>query len=512
MSESASANNKRIAKNTLLLYVRMLFLMAIGLYTSRVVLRVLGVEDYGVYNVVGGFVGLFAVLSQSLSSAASRFLTYAMGAGDEERLKRIFSSTVVIHIILALIILIVAEIVGVWFVNNKMVIDPERLSAANWVFQFSVLLFCVNLLTVPYNAAIIAHEEMGIFAYISIFEGVAKLIVCYLILYSPYDKLVFYAVLILGVQLVSRGLFYIYSKCHYLECTFYFVIDKPLLKELFSFAGWNMIGSTSAILRNQGGNVLINLFYGPVVNAARAIANQVLTAVNGFVENFMVAVRPQITKSYAKGEKDYMMSLIFRGSRLSYYMLLIICLPIFLNTDYILCLWLHTVPDFTTLFVRLTLTFTMIESLSYPLVVAQQATGNIRNYQIIVGGLQMMNLPFSYVFLKLGCGPEVILYVAIFFGLCCLGARLLLLRKSIHLSVRTFGKDVLLNIVWVSLISFILPSVMSCFMRVNLFSFVVITIVSLLWTVVAVFFVGCTQAEQQFVMGKIKCFKENLLR
>lgn len=512
MMTSNALNNKRIAKNTLLLYFRMLFLVAISLYTSRVILHALGVEDFGVYNVVGGFVGLFAVLSQSLSSAASRFLNFEMGKGDEEKLSRVFTSIVVIHIVLAVIILILAEVVGVWFVNHKMVIASERIFAANWVFQFSILVFCVNLLTVPHNAAIIAHEEMGVFAYISIFEGIAKLLVCFLVAYSTFDKLICYAGLMLIIQIISRGLFYMYSKRHYKECTFHYISDKTLWKEIFSFASWNMIGSSSAILRNQGGNVLLNLFFGPSVNAARAIANQVLSALNGFVENFLIAVRPQITKSYAKDDHDYMMSLLFRGSRLSYYLLLILCLPILTNTAYLLHIWLKTVPQHTVEFVQLTLLFTMIECISYPLVVAQQATGKIKTYQLVVGGLQMMNLPISYIWLKVGGKPEVILYVAIFFAMCCLLFRLMLLRKSINFSARAFVRDVLLNIFAVSILSVTIPFMMMNLLDDGLSKFLLITLICMLSSFFSIFFVGCSKHERQFVYSKVRQIKKRVIK
>lgn len=510
--QDTSANNKRIAKNTLVLYVRMLFLMAISLYTSRVILEALGVEDFGVYNVVGGFVALFAVLSQSLSSAASRFLTYEMGKGDMLQLKKVFSTTLLIHIVLAILIVILAEVVGVWFVNYKMVISPDRLHAANWVFHFSVLTFCVNLITVPHNAAIIAHERMSAFAYISIFEGVGKLLICYLLFISPYDRLIFYAFLMLMILVISRGMYYLYCRKHFSECRFYFVYDKNLLKQIFGFASWNMIGSSSAVLRNQGGNILINLFGGPVVNAARAIANQVLHAVNGFVDNFMTALKPQITKSYASGDKEYMMTLIFQGSRLSYYMLLIICLPIFMNTDYILHLWLKTVPDHTVLFVQLTLIFTMIESVSSPLITAKQATGEIRNYQLTVGGLQMMNIPVSYLILILGGVPETILYVAILLSVCCLCVRLYMLKCDIKLNVRSFVSEVILNAFIVTISASIIPFIIVIFiLNINFWSFITISIICLLTSCLSILYVGCKQSERQMVYSTVKRVRQKLL-
>lgn len=311
-----SANNKRIAKNTLLLYFRMLFMMAVSLYTSRVVLNALGVEDFGIYNVVGGVVAMFSMLSGSLSAAITRFITYELGKGNQENLKKIFSSSVTIQIGLAILIIVVAEAIGVWFLNMKMNIPDVRITAANWVFQFSILTFAVNLISVPYNASIIAHERMSAFAYISILEAIGKLAIVFLIVISPMDKLIFYAILMCAVALIVRLAYGVYCKRHFEECTYHFIFDRDLLKHMFGFAGWNFIGATSAVLRDQGGNVVINLFCGPAANAARGIAFQVNNAISGFVTNFMTALNPQITKSYAAGDRKYMMTLIFQGARL----------------------------------------------------------------------------------------------------------------------------------------------------------------------------------------------------
>ena len=453
-----SANNKRIAKNTLLLYFRMLFMMAVSLYTSRVVLNALGVEDFGIYNVVGGVVAMFSMLSGSLSAAITRFITYELGKGNQENLKKIFSSSVTIQIGLAILIIVVAEAIGVWFLNMKMNIPDVRITAANWVFQFSILTFAVNLISVPYNASIIAHERMSAFAYISILEAIGKLAIVFLIVISPMDKLIFYAILMCAVALIVRLAYGVYCKRHFEECTYHFIFDRDLLKHMFGFAGWNFIGATSAVLRDQGGNVVINLFCGPAANAARGIAFQVNNAISGFVTNFMTALNPQITKSYAAGDRKYMMTLIFQGARLSFYMLLLLSLPVLINTHYILGLWLKIVPDHAVLFVQLVLVFAMSESISNPLITAMLATGRIRNYQLVVGGLQMINLPVSYILLRIEMFPEVVLVVAIVISQCCLAARLLMLREMIGLSVRKYMKKVYVNVLVVTVIAAVLPS------------------------------------------------------
>ena len=316
-----SANNKRIVKNTLLLYGRMLLMMVLSLFTSRVVLNALGVEDYGIYNVVGGVVAMFSILSSSLSSAISRYITFELGKGNIEKLKKVFCTAINVQLIIIIIITILLETIGLWFLNYKMVIPDDRMIAANWVFQFSVLTFAITLWSVPYNASIIAHEKMEAFAYISIFDALAKLGIAYLILKNPIDRLVYYGFLILLAGLVQRFLYTYYCKKHFEECRYRFVFDKEITKEMFGFAGWNFIGASSAVLRDQGGNVIMNLFFGAGVNAARGIAMSVNSAVVGFVTNFMMALNPQITKNYAQGNYDYMFRLVFQGARLSFYIL-----------------------------------------------------------------------------------------------------------------------------------------------------------------------------------------------
>lgn len=313
-----SANNKRIAKNTLLLYVRMLFLMLVSLYTSRVILNALGVDDYGIYNVVGGFVMMFSMLSSSLSAAISRFLTFELGTGDTEKLKRVFSSSVTIQAGIAIVVILIAETIGLWFLNEKMVIPDNRITAANWCYQFSIITFAINLISVPYNAAIIAHERMSAFAYISIVEGLGKLAIAWCIVVSPIDRLVFFAGLVAALAVIIRFIYGLYCKHHFEECIYHFIYDHNLLKQMCGFAGWNFIGSSSGILRDQGINILLNLFFGPSVNASRGIASKVQQTVQNFVGNFLTALTPQITKKYASGNYQDTFKLVFFGAGFHY--------------------------------------------------------------------------------------------------------------------------------------------------------------------------------------------------
>ena len=410
--DSYGHRGTKIARNTLMLYVRMLVLMLVGLYTSRVVLGALGEDDFGVYNVVGGVVSMFTIISGALNSAVSRFITFEMGKGADAQLNKVYSTAVTIQLILAAVVVLLAEPLGLWFIDNKMTIDPSRIPAARWVLHFSLLAFVINLMSVPQMASITAHEHMSAYAYIGILDGLLRLGVAFLILHSPIDRLIYYAALMAGVVLIVRMAYGLYCRLHFEECRYRPVFDRPLIREMFSFAGWNFIGVTSGVLRDHGGNILVNLFSGPAVNAARGVAVQLNGAVQGFVTNFMTAVNPQITKSYAAGEKEYMFSLVRRSSRMSFFLLFLIALPVIFNADYLLSIWLKEVPEHSSLFVQLFLIFALSESLSNPMITAMLATGNIRNYQLVVGGIQLLNLPVSYVCLRMGAIPEVTVIVA----------------------------------------------------------------------------------------------------
>lgn len=498
-------NTKRIAKNTLMLYVRMLFSMLVSLYTSRVVLQALGVEDYGIYNVVGGVVAMFSLLSGSLSAAVSRFLTFELGRKDLERLKKVFSSALCVHALLALVVFILSETIGLWFLNYKMNIPAERMIAANWVFQFSLFSFLLGLFSVPYNASIISHERMGIFAFVGIGDTILQLCIVLLIAYGGInaDKLILYSGLLVLKGLLFQLFYFYYCRKSFEECRFRLVLDKPLLKDMTGFAGWNFIGASSAILRDQGGNILLNLFYGPALNAARGIANQVNSALGAFVGNFMVALNPQITKSYAAAEYDYTFSLIFKGARFSFYLLLWLALPVLLNTQYILSIWLNVVPKHAVFFVQLVLIFSMCEAISNPLVTVMLATGKIRNYQIIVGGLQMMNFPLSYLFLEMGFLPEVVVMIAIVLSLICLVARLIMLRGMIQLPVSRFLHNVCGKILLVTVFSVSIPLLVRWKLPANLYGLIISSIICLIWTAVILFIFGCSVSERRFLRDRL---------
>ena len=491
----------------------MLFSMLVSLYTSRVVLNTLGVEDYGIYNVVGGFVAMFSLVSNALSSSVSRFLTFELGKGDLVKLKRIFSTSMWIHIALAFVIFLLMESIGLWFLNTKMTFPLDRLSAANYVFQASILSFLINLFIVPYNASIIAHEKMGVFAYIGILDVTLKLCIILFIAYSSaaFDNLIVYAILLMCSSLMMQVIYVLYCRRHFPECRIQMNFDKECWKDMSSFAGWNFIGCTAGLLKDQGINVLLNLFSGPVLNAARGISTTVNNTVVAFAGNFMVALNPQIIKSYANNEVPYAISLVERGSRFAFYILQFFAIPILLETEFVLTLWLKNYPEHTLFFVRFILIVSLVDIISNTLINLQIATGKIRDYQIAVGGMLMMNFPLSYICLNLGYPPESVYIVALFVAMACLFLRLYFLNKMVGLSILHFLKSVCLNILKVVGFSLPIPLLVSCYFDAGWIRFIVVLLLSSLCSIFTIMFVGCSFEERQFIIEKVNQIKTKVL-
>ncbi len=497
MNEVQANKTKRIAKNTLMLYVRMLVLMLVGLYTSRVVLEALGETDFGIYNVVGGVVAMFTIISGALNSAIQRFITFEMGKEGGAQLNKVYSTAVTIQLMLALIVILIAEPAGLWFINNEMTIDPSRIPAARWVLHYSILAFVINLMSVPQMASITAHERMSAYALIGLLDGLLRLGVAFLIMRSPVDRLVSYAALMAGVVLAVRLAYGNYCRRNFPECRYSPVFDGPLMKEMFSFAGWNFIGVTSGVLRDHGGNILVNLFSGPAVNAARGVAFQLNGAVQGFVTNFMTAVNPQITKSYAAGDTEYLFPLLRRASKMSFCLLLVIALPILFNTEYLLGLWLKDVPEYTGVFVRLFLILALSESISNPLITAMLATGRIRNYQLAVGGLQLLNVPVSYIFLKAGAAPEVTVVVAIVISQLCFFVRLAMLCRMVGLGGWKYVTDVYLRVLLVSAVAVAVPLMVCGLIPSGFAGFCISAALCVVSAGLSALFVGCSGSERR---------------
>lgn len=496
MLENSKNNSKALAKNTLFLYGRTLFSMLISLYTSRVILKYLGVEDYGIYNAVGGIVAMFSLISGSLSTSISRNLTFELGRDDKNRLNKFFSMGINIQLIIIAVVVILAETVGLWFLNSHMIIPENRIVAANWIFQFSLLTFTFNLISIPYNASIIAHEKMGAFAYIGIFEILLKLLVVFLIVFSPIDRLIAYGFLLLCVSVLIRSIYQIYCRRHFVECVYHFTTDKEIFHEMFGFAIWNFIGSSSSILRTHGVNILLNIFFGPVVNAARAVANQVNHAVNTFVSNFMTALTPQITKSYARGDFDYLLNCIYKGSKFSFFLLYFLSLPVLIETDYILQLWLEKVPDTTVNFVRYILLFSLVDTYSRSLINANNATGDIKLYQLVIGGLNLTVLPIAYILLKLGAPAESTVLVSIVVALIGFYPRIYFNKKHFPVTYIDFTTKVILPTIVVSVVGFIAPYITCCILPKTILSLLLVVIVSCISSVSCIYLFGCTSEER----------------
>lgn len=503
MSNHTSDNNKRIAKNTLLLYFRMLFMMLVSLYTSRVVLNTLGVENFGIYNVVGGVVAMFGFINGSMSSATQRYITFALGKGDKERLRTVFSTTLQIHTLIACIIVLLGETVGLWFLYNKMQIPVERMDAAFWVLQCSIISTVIMIISVPYNADIIAHEKMSAFAYISIVEVVLKLAIVYMLVVFSFDKLILYAFLLLAVQILIRFCYSIYCNRHFEETKYRHVWDKELFKEMTGFAGWSMFGNLSAVLFGQGLNILLNVFFGPIVNAAHGVAVQVQNAVQQFVGNFQMALNPQITKTYAKGELNEMHKLMFRSAKFSFYLLFFLSLPVLLETNFILTLWLKTVPENTVTFLRIMICTSLIYTCANPMIIANQATGKVKKYQAVCGSTLLMILPISYVLLKLGMPAYSVFIVHFVIESICQILRMIMLRPLISLRLRDYFTNVYSKVASVVLVSSIAPASAYVLMNDTVLRFFVVCFISVISVSAIAFCIGLSDNERTFVKEKV---------
>lgn len=497
-----SANNKRIAKNTLMLYVRMLFTMAVSLFTSRVVLQTLGVEDYGIQNVVGGVITMFTFINSAMVSSTQRYLNFELATGNEEKLKSIFNTSLQIHALIALVIILLGETVGLWFVLNKLVIPETRMTAAMWVYQCSILSCAVGIMSTPYNADIIAHEKMSAFAYISILDVCLKLLIVYLLVISPYDKLIVYAILILAIQLLIRYIYSRYCNKHFKESLFERKINRPLLKEMASFAGWSFWGNLAFILYTQGLNMMLNIFFGPIVNAARAVAVQVQSAIQQFVGSFQMALNPQITKNYASGNLEQMHSLMFRSARFSFLLLFFISLPVLLETDFLLTLWLKTVPDNAVIFTQIMICISLIYTTANPCVIANQATGKVKVYQMVVGGILLTILPISYIVLNLGAPAYSVFIVHFCVESVAQFSRMYMLRKLIHLPIKQYLQNIYFPIMATVVVSIILPILVHIQLENGWLRFIAVGCTCVVSVGLSAFFIGFTKHERLFFIDK----------
>lgn len=472
------SENKIIAKNTVFLYIRMLVLLTVGLYTSRVTISVLGISDYGIYNVVGGVVLLFSFIDYALVSSTQRYLTYELGRGNCERVSLVFSTSINIHSLVSFITVLLSETIGLWFFYNKMNIPTDRFDAAFWVFQFSVLSCLIRIMTEPYNALIIANERMSAFAYMSLLDAFLKLLGVYFLTVSDSDRLLLYGMILFIISIINFVMYGKYCKAKFPEIKYRFVIEKFLTIEMTKFTSWNLVGNLAYVCYTQGINLLLNIFFNPVVNAARGISVQIQSVVSNFSCNIENAIKPQITKSYAKQDVNRAIALIFFSARLSFYVLLIIAIPIFVETTQILTIWLVEVPEYTVSFTRLTMLYLLSESLTNPLTTAALVTGNIKKYQLTVSLLCLSILPFSYISLLVISKPEIVFVVCLIFSFILQFVKLWIVGRLINISKKKYLDVVIIRCCVVSVLS-----ISICFFLTNY-------ILDEWWRIAIVFFVG----------------------
>lgn len=503
--DESKLSNKRIAKNTIVLYVRTIFTLFISLYTSRAILNILGVENYGINNAVGGFVSMFSMISATLVASTQRFLTYELGKQKNNSSQTVFSVAMTIHVLLGVILLLLFETIGLWFLNERMNIDASRLHAANWVYQCSILSFLLNVIRSPFEASIIAHEKMSAFAYVNIFEALLRLGIVFLLLLTIKDRLILYSVYVVCISILIFVIYVIYCKSRFEEIRFKFINEKSYYKDIVSFAGYNFLGSVSMVLSRQCVNVISNIYFGVVVNAARGITTQVEAAINKFVNDFSVALNPQITKSYAQGNKSNMMNLIYRGAKFSYFLYLFFAVPIIVKTPIILQLWLKIVPDHSIVFVRLALVDSLITTLSYSISTGAMATGNIKKLSIWIGIIRICVFPVTYFAYELGFEPYSAFVVLIIFDVILFFVRLIISDNLIGVQHKPFIYRVILPISVVSIISFSFAFFLNKILVVsNLFQLLLFVVISCIITIIAISLIGFDALEREFVVGYIK--------
>lgn len=503
--EGYKSDSKRLAKNILMLYIRTFFVMVISLFTSRVVLQSLGVENYGIYNIVGGFVSFFSIVSGTLVSTTQRFITFELGKKEHSEPQKVFGAAMAIHIILAIFLLLLFETIGLWLLNNKLNIPPERLAAANWVYQFSIAAFIVNIISTPYMAVIIAHERMGAFAYISVIEVTLKLVIVYALYWSPLDILVMYAILLFLVALLIRMIYNIYCTKHFIETKLLVVRDKDLYKSMFSFAGMNFMGSFASILAYQGVDIILNLFFGVVINAARGIANQVLGAVGRFTTDFMTALNPQITKEYAVGNKEQSKQLCFRGAKVSFFLMLLLATPIIFRTPQILNLWLGEYPEYAVVFIRCAFLLSMLSLLSNTLITEILATGNLTSTTWWIGGVRLLTLPLVYLCFRIGGGPEYAYFSLIGIEFLSLYIRLIILERISGIKfILEFTIAVVIRVLVVLLLVFIVNYKINSWFSFSFIGLCSYVIISMLISTIIISLLGMTNNERGYLLGMIK--------
>jgi len=505
------SNSTRIAKNTIFLYIRMFILMLVSLYTSRVILEALGVEDYGIYNVVGGIVVLFTFINNAMVTSTQRFLNYEIGLNNFENTQKVFSISVNIHILISILILILSETVGLWLLNSTIQYPDNREWAVQMIYQLSVLTTCVKIIRAPYNAAIIAYEKMQFYAYLSVFEALLQLSIVFMLKIIPYDRLVIYGILLLIVSIIINIAYYWYCRSNFNTCRYVLTKDKLLYKQLLGFSGWSLFGGVANVGTGQGLNIILNVFLGVTVNAAMGISNQVSSALSTLIVNFQTAFKPQLVKSYATGDRKYFTSLIIASSKYSYLLSFIIALPIYICCPEILSIWLTEVPDYSVSFCRMMLIFTLLDALQGPLWYSILATGKIRTYQILMSFLILFNLPLSYICLKVGFNPVSVLIIRCLINFFSLFVRLWYMNKLFDFPIKLFFSDVILRIVPITaiatLLNFLPININTPFVKIS-----VVIIITLFINMILVLTIGLSNNERNIIINKIQAIYDKYKR
>lgn len=492
-------NNKRIAKNALFLYFRMLILMGVMFYTSRVLLQQLGVDDFGVYNVVGGVVAMFSSLRAIFASAIQRYLSYERGIKNIDRLREIFSMGVMIHIVICILFLIVAECVGLWLLEYKLLISPDRIIAAHWVFHCSILSSIIMIMTVPYDAVIIANERMAFFAYVSVLDGVLRLLIVFALMLSDFDKLKLYAVLVLLVSLVIRGINVIYCKRNFEECVHRAPFNLKLFKDMTGFAGWNFMGNLAYSLSNEGVNLLLNMFGGVAVNAARGIAYQIRTAITTVLNNIMVAINPQAIQLYAQGKRDDFFVMLYFFSRVISYVYIILAIPLFIHIDYVLFFWLGQIPEYVAIFTKIILVYLLIRTFHGPIDLLYKANGTLKKYQITELTILILSLPLSYIALKMGMPLYSTFIIMLALDILNYFIILFIAQKETELIVADYLKKVALTVLIITIVAFFGSLALSNVDRLGFHMFFTI-IVEMIFISIIVFIFGFSKTEKKKIM------------
>ena len=503
---SHSTDNKRLAKNTLLLYLRMFVMMGISLFTSRVILKTLGVSDYGVYNVVAGAIMMIGFIMSSFASASSRFITISIGKGNNDEMKTTFGGILAIQCLLALLIVVLAETIGLWFVKTQLVIPADRLAAALVIYQFSIISCVINIVTIPYNAEIIAHERMSAFAYISILDAILKLLVAYGLIIVPYDKLIIYGLLMLLVQLIDFTVYYLYCVNKFSETRGKIRVNKALSTEVMKYTSWTLTGAVTNMTCNQGINILLNIFFGPVVNAARGVAFQVQMVIQNFATNFQTALNPQIVKCYANSDYDRISQLVSLGTKFSFYLLLLISMPVILKIEFLLSIWLVEVPEYTSSFIILLLMINLIHSaFANPLIFAINATGDIKTFQVAEGLCLISIIPISYLLFKyFDFSPNLVFIVYLIIEGITQIVRSIIVLPRVKIDVIQYIRNVVIPIFLVFVMVFAATFFLRTFSAGTWSNFILLSATDVFITLGVVFLFGLTNYEKQFILSKIK--------